>query len=143
MVAGEKAYLEKAIDRYPSEVAATARAALKKLRGLFPGARLLVYERRRELPIGIAPAESGSAVFSVVLYQRWVRFFFLEGVALGDPERKLEGAGNQVRSLRLDKDATLLDDPYVRRLIAQAEGLAGVDLKRGKGGVVLKSRLEP
>jgi hypothetical protein len=140
-VAGEKAYLDKAIGRYSPEVAATARAALKKLRARFPGARQMVYERRQSLPIGFAPAEGGSAVFSVVLYPRWVRFFFLEGVLIDDPEGRLEGAGNQVRSIRLDEHATILDDPYIRRLMAQALKEAGADLKKGSGQVVLKSKI--
>jgi hypothetical protein len=114
----ERAYLERAIDRYTPAVAATARAALKKLRKRFPGARQLVYERRRLLPIGFAPAERGGAVFSLVLYPRWVRFFFLDGAALDDPDGRLEGAGNQVRSIRL-----------------------GADLKKGLARVVLKSRI--
>jgi hypothetical protein len=43
----EEMYLDKAIDRYSPDVAATARAGLKKLRARFPGARQLVYERAR------------------------------------------------------------------------------------------------
>jgi len=140
-VAGEKAYLDKAIDRYPPEVAATARAALKKLRARFPGARQMVYDRPRSLPIGFAPADGGSAVFSVVLYPRWVRFFFLEGVMLDDPEGRLEGTGNQVRSIRLDERAAILDDPYIRGLMAQALQEAGANLKKGKGEVILKSKI--
>jgi hypothetical protein len=140
-VAGEAAYLDKAIGRYPPEVSATARAALNKLRAWFPGARQMVFERRQSLPIGFAPAEGGSAVFSLVLYPRWVRFFFLEGVALDDPQRRLEGDGSQVRSIRLDQHAAILDDPYVRGLMAQALNAAGVDLKAGDGRVVLKSKV--
>ena len=138
---GDQAYLDKAISRYSPEVAATARAALKKLRGLFPGARQLVYERRRSLPIGFAPPEGGSAVFSLVLYPRWVRFFFLEGVAIHDPDRRLEGTGRQVRSIRVDQRAAIFDDPYIRGLMAQALKIAGADLKTGSGEVVLKSRI--
>ena len=140
-MAGEEAYLDKAIGRYSPEVAATARAGLKKLRARFPGARQLVFERRRSLPIGFAPAEQGGAVFSLVLYPRWVRFFFLEGVAIDDPEGRLEGTGNQVRSIRLDERAAILDDPYIRSLIAQALKVAGVSLKTGRGEVVLKSKI--
>lgn len=140
-MAGSKAYLDRAIDRYPPEVAAIARAALDKLRARYPGARQLVYERRQSLPIGFAPAERGGAVFSVVLYPRWVRFFFLEGVAIDDPEGRLEGSGNQVRSIRLDAGAAVLDDPYVRGLMTQAVNVAGVNLKSGRGQVVLKSTL--
>jgi hypothetical protein len=140
-VAQEAAYLDEAIGRYSAEVAATARAGLKKLRARFPGARQLVYERRQSLPIGFAPAERGSAVFSLVLYPRWVRFFFLEGVAIDDPERRLEGRGSQVRSIRLDARAAILDDPYIQQLIVQALEVAGVDLEAGSGRVVLKSRI--
>ena len=134
-------YLEKAIDRYSPEVAAAARAALKKMRARYPGARQLVFERRNALPIGFAPAESGGAVFSVVLYPRWVRFFFLEGIALDDPDGRLEGSGNQVRSIRVDENAKILDDPYIRGLMAQAVKVAAADLTRGAGQVVLKSKL--
>jgi hypothetical protein len=136
----EEAYLDKAIGRYSSEVAATARAGLKKLRARFPGARQLVYERRQSLPIGFAPAR-GSPIFSLVLYPRWVRFFFLEGVALDDPQGRLEGTGSQVRSIRLDERAAILDDPYIRGLIAQALDVAGADLKTGRSQLVLKSKI--
>ena len=136
-----EAYLRKAIASYPPEVAAIAGAALKKLRARYPGARQLVYERRGSLPIGIAPAKDGAPVFSVVLYPRWVRFFFLEGVALDDPQRRLEGTGNMVRSIRLDEGAAVLDDPYVRGLMAQAVKAAGVNLTRGSGETILKSTL--
>ena len=135
------AYLEKAIGRYSPEVAATARAGLNKMRTRFPGARCLVYERRQSLPIGFAPSAGGSAIFSLVLYPRWVRFFFLEGVALDDPEGRLEGTGNQVRSVLLDQRAAILDDPYFRQLMTQALKVAGADLKAGDGQVVLKSRV--
>jgi len=138
-VGREDAYLDRAIGRYSPTVAATARIALKKLRARFPGARQLVYERRQSLPIGLAPPERGSAVFSLVLYPRWVRFFFLEGAALDDPEHRLEGTGSQVRSIRLDDGATILDDPYVRDLMAQALTVAGAEMTTGRGKVVLKS----
>lgn len=134
-VAGGDERLERAIDRCAPEVAAIARAALKKLRTRFPGARLLVYERRGSLPIGLAPADKGHPPFSVVLYPRWVRFFFLEGVALDDPEGRLEGSGNQVRSIRLDAGAKVLDDPYIRRLMTQALKEAGANLKTGRARV--------
>jgi hypothetical protein len=140
-MAREAAYLDEAIARYPPDVAAVGRAALRKLRSRFPGARILVFERRQALPIGFAPAERGSAVFSIVLYPRWVRLFFLEGIALADPDGRLEGSGNQVRSIRLDSGAAVLDEPYVRGLMAQALQLAGVNLRKGKGQVELRSTL--
>lgn len=140
-MASEEAYLDKAIGRYSPEVASTARAALAKLRNQFPGARLLVYERKQSLPIGVAPPESGSAVMSLVLYPRWVRLFLLDGAGLADPQGRLEGAGTQVRSILVDEQADVLDDGYIRRLIEQALKAAAVDLKSGKGGIVLKSTI--
>ena len=140
-VAAEQTYLEKAISKYSPDVAATARAGLKKLRERFPGARQLVYERRQSLPIGFAPASGGAAVFSLVLYPRWVRFFFLEGVAIDDPKGRLEGTGNRVRSIRVDGEATILDDPYIRRLMAQALRVARADLTRGTGEIILKTKV--
>jgi len=141
--AGASAYLEKAVERYSPAVAAAGRAALKKGRTLFPGARQLVFERRQSLAIGFAPAERGMPVFSVVLYPRWVRFFFLEGVALDDPEGRLEGSGNQVRSIRVDEDAAILDDRYIRGLMKQALKAAGTDLKKGRGEIELRATLTP
>jgi len=138
----DAAYLERAIARYAPEVAATGRLALRALRARFPGARVPVYERRRLLAIGFAPADRGSPIFSLVLYPRWVRFFFLEGVGLDDPEGRLEGDGRQVRSIRLDDEAAILDDPYVTGLMRKAQALANADLRKGKGDVVFKMRLE-
>ncbi len=132
--------LEKAIGRYSLEVAAIARAGYKKMRKWYPGARVLVYDRKQSLPFGFAPMD-GSPIFSIVLYPRWVRFFFLEGVVIEDPEKRLEGSGRQVRSIKLDEGATVLDDPYIRGLMAEALKIAGVDLKKGSGEVVLKSTI--
>ena len=78
-----------------------------------------------------------------MLYPRWVRFFFLEGVALDDPKGRLEGAGNKVRSIRVDKDAAVLDDPYIRGLMAQAVKEARADLVSGTPRIVLKSKFTP
>jgi hypothetical protein len=139
----EERYLDTAIGRYAPEVASVGRAALEKLRTRFPAARVLVFERRGSLPIGFAPPERGHPVFSIVLYPRWVRFFFLEGTALDDPQRRLEGTGSMVRSIRLDAGAAILDDRYIRGLMTQAIRVAGTDLKSGRGEVVLKTTLTP
>lgn len=136
-----QAYLDRAIARYATDIAATARAALDRLRARFPGARLLVYDRRQSLVIGLAPAAGGAARFSVVLYPRWVRFFFLEGAAVDDPQGRLEGEGSQVRSIRVDGDAAVLDDRYIRSLVRQSLEANGLDLKTGDGAIVLKSTL--
>jgi len=97
------------------------------MRRLYPGARWLVHERRQLLGIGFAAPGRNVPVFSIVLYPRWVRFFFFEGAALDDPEGRLEGKGSQIRSIRFD-DAGMLDDRYVRRLMR--ESLAAAEARR-------------
>jgi hypothetical protein len=63
-------------------------------------------------------------------------------VAIDDPQGRLEGTGSQVRSIRLDRRAAILDDPYIRGLMAQAMTVAGVNLKTGSGSIVLKSKIK-
>ncbi len=53
----------------------------------------------------------------------------------------LLGPLDQVRSIRVDERAAILDDPYIRRLMAQALKVAGANLKTGSGQVVLKSKI--
>jgi len=65
----------------------------------------------------------------------------IEGVAIDDPEGRLEGGGSQVRSIRLDDRAAILDDPYIRGLMTQALRVAGANLKSGVGQIVFKSRI--
>ena len=60
------------------------------------------------------------AWFSVVLYPRYVRLFWLDGAALDDPDGLLEGQGNRVRSLRLDPDAGIVSAPAVQSLLKRA-----------------------
>ena len=63
-------------------------------------------------------------------------------MVLDDPEGRLEGDGNQVRSIRLDERAAMLDDPYIRKLMTQAVKVAAADLQTGRGSVVLKSKIK-
>ena len=50
----------------------------------------------------------------IALYPKWVRLFFADGAALPDPDRRLEGSGAGVRSVRLESGRTL-DEPAVLR----------------------------
>lgn len=70
--------------------------------------------------VGFGPSDRASeAILSIGLYPRWVNLFFLHGVSLPDPHRLLKGKGKQVRHVVIE-DATTLDRPEVRALIAQA-----------------------
>lgn len=109
--------LEKFLAKYDPKVAAMAKKALGKMRKLVPGANEMVYDNYNALVIGFVPGERPSeVVFSIALYPRYANLFFAHGKGLPDAGKRLQGAGKQVRSIRLDSAATL-DEPEVRDLI--------------------------
>jgi hypothetical protein len=106
--------------RFDPGVAAVGKAALAKMRKRVPGAVELVYDNYNALVIAFGPTERTSdIVLSIALYPRWVNLFFARGAGLADPQGRLKGEGTRVRHVVLE-DATVLDEPGVRRLIAQA-----------------------
>jgi hypothetical protein len=123
------AQLDAFLDKFTPEIAAEARAALKKMRARLPGACELVYDNYNALAIGFGPADRTSdAIFSIAVFPRWVSLFFLQsGTRLRDPAGLLEGNGNQVRHIKLHR-AAVLDDPAVQDLFAQALELASVPI---------------
>jgi hypothetical protein len=107
--------------KYPPAVAALGRAARRTMRQLLPRWNEFVYDNYNALVFGFGPTDRPSdAVFSIALYPRWVRLFFLDGVSLQDPDKLLSGSGSAVRSLML-KSAKDLDSAPVRALMAQAK----------------------
>jgi hypothetical protein len=125
MTAAERE-LESFIDRYTPEIAALARACLKKMRAKLPGAVQLVYDNYNALVIGFGPSERASeAIFSVVLYPRWVTLFFLQGAGLPDPNEVLKGSGTVARHVVL-AGAADLDKPAIRELMTIALNRAKV-----------------
>jgi hypothetical protein len=115
------AQLDVFLEKFTPDVAAQARAALRKMRARLPGAIELIYDNFNALAIGFGPTERASdAIFSIALFPRWVSLFFLmNGARLRDPAGCLEGGGKQARHIKL-KDPALLDSLAVQELIAQA-----------------------
>jgi hypothetical protein len=112
--------LEKFLAKYEPAIVAQAKKALAKMRKLAPGAVEMVYDNYNALVIGFAPGERPSeALFSIVLYPRYIGLCFIWGKGLPDPAKRLQGKGNQVRWIRLESPATL-DEREVRELIRQA-----------------------
>ena len=106
--------------RYSPAIRRQARAALATMRARLPGATEFVYDNYNALVIGFGPTDRPSdAVFSIVLYPRWVTLFFLNSAELADPQKLLKGSGRIVRHIVLD-EASTLDKPAVRALMADA-----------------------
>ncbi|MBI3409030.1 MAG: DUF1801 domain-containing protein [Planctomycetes bacterium] len=106
--------------KYDPAIAALAKKARAKMQKLLPGAVEMVYDNYNALVIGFGTTDrSSEALFSIVLYPRYVGLCFLFGAKLHDPHKLLKGAGKRVRWIRLE-DAAVLDKPAVQELIAAA-----------------------
>jgi hypothetical protein len=110
------------------------------MRARLPGATELVYDTYNALAIGFGPSEKASdAIFSIVLYPRYVTLFFLQGVHVPDAKQLLQGSGNVVRRIKLEL-ATDLDKAAIRELMAAALTSAKRAIDRtAPGGLVIKS----
>ena len=70
-----------------------------------------MYDNYNALVVGFGPTERPSdALFSIVVYPRYVSLAFLTGATLTDPEGVLEGEGKKVRHVRLN-EAGVIDSP--------------------------------
>lgn len=108
------------LGKYTPAIEAQLREARARLRARFPRGYELVFDNYNALVFGISPSERTRESFiSLAGYPKWITLFFLYGVGLDDPEGLLEGAGKQVRSIRLRQPADI-DSPAVAALIAQA-----------------------
>ena len=128
------------IAKFDPPVAVVARATIRKMSQLLPGATRLVYDNYNALAIGFGASDKASdVVFSIAVFPRWVSLFFFEGVHLTDPSGILKGSGRQVRHIVL-KSEDDLDLPAVRALMKQAQSMADPPIPtRGKGTLLIKS----
>jgi hypothetical protein len=125
--------------RFLPEVSAAAEAALERMRARLPGAVEMVYDNYNALVIGFGPSERPSeALFSVVVYPRYVSLAFLTGASLDDPEGVLQGDGKVARYVRLESPA-VIDRPAVTALIDQALARGDPWDPRRESRLVIKS----
>ena len=126
--------------KYLPEIVSVARSALDRMRARLPGAIEMVYDNYNGLVIGFCPTERPSdAIFSLVLYPRWVTLCFLQGAGLPDPNGLLRGKGKIVRHIVLE-EAEDLDKPEVQDLITTALERARTPLEETvPGRLIIKS----
>jgi hypothetical protein len=114
--------------KYDPGIVKFVRNALVRLRKRLPGAVEMVYDNYNGLVIGFGPNDKPSlAIFSIVVFPRWVTLCFLQGTGLPDPHGRLKGTGSVVRNIRLE-DLSVLDDPEVQSLMHLALCRAKVPL---------------
>jgi hypothetical protein len=134
--------LDSFLAKYTPDLARQAKASLRKLRALTPGATELVYDNYNALVVGFCPGDRPSeAILSLAFFPEHVSLCFLQGAKskLPDPEKRLRGSGTTARHIRLASPADL-DDPYVLTLIDAALAKAKVRLDAGaKRRLVIQS----
>jgi hypothetical protein len=112
--------------KYDAEIADLAETIRAEMRKFYPTALELVYDNYNALVIGFCPAERPSeAVFSIVLYPKWVSLCFLQAKGLPDPDGILQGSGTVARHIVLPSPDAL-HHPAVRSLMREAEARAKV-----------------
>ena len=125
--------------KFNPPIATLAKAARAKLRKGLPGAIEMVYDNYNALVIGYSPTERPSdAILSIVIFPKKVSICFIQGKHLPDPRGLLQGDGNQVRFIRLDEGAAILDTPAIRALVSEAMAFGETPF-RGKGLLVIRS----
>ncbi|MGA9342365.1 MAG: DUF1801 domain-containing protein [Rhodanobacteraceae bacterium] len=117
------------LGKYLPEIAMQLQSVREHLAGHFPRGFELIYDNYNALVFGFASSQRASdAIVSVAGYPKWVTLFFFQGTRLPDPTGILEGEGAQVRSIRLQPPARLLE-PAVQDLIRAAKDAAGPTLE--------------
>ena len=112
--------LKKSLAEFDAPVQKFALACIAKMRKRLPRFLELVYDNYNSLVVGYGPNERASdALFSIVIFPRYVSICFITGASLTDKDKLLNGTGNVVRSIRLSSP-DVLEHPGVKALMKQA-----------------------
>ncbi|HEV7682028.1 MAG TPA: DUF1801 domain-containing protein [Pyrinomonadaceae bacterium] len=89
-----------------------------------------IYDAYSAVAIGYGPTDKlGDGVFHVAVYTKGVNLGFNHGATLDDPERILEGAGKQIRHIKIRTSADLTR-PAVREYVRRARQVALDDARK-------------
>jgi hypothetical protein len=131
--------LDTFLGRFSPEIVTLAKAARAKCRKRFPRAIEMVYDNYNALVIGYSPTERPSdAIVSLVIFPKRVSVCFIQGKHLPDPDRVLQGNGNQVRFIRLDARAAILDTAPIKGLLSEAVAFGDTPFA-GKSRLVIRA----
>src|SRR5215203_5219234 len=69
---------------------------------LYPDCNELIYDNYNALAFGWSPTQKlGHTFCSIAVFTNGIHFGFYHGIDLADPEKKLQGKGNQYRFFRV------------------------------------------
>ena len=135
-----EAELRTLIDKFAPAHQRLVGAMRRRLRKRLPTAHEVVYEYRDWFVISYSPTEHGyEGVLAIRGSANGVKLYFNRGKELPDPEKLLQGSGNQARSIDVEGASTLAR-AEVARLIDEAIARNRVPFTRaGRGPVVIRS----
>jgi hypothetical protein len=109
--------------RFPPAIVALQAHCLARLRDAVPCTHQLVYDYGKHLVVALGASERGNeAIVAMAIHPDRIQLYFDKSIP--DPERLLQGAGGQVRSVAL-ADAAGFDRPGVQALVAAAIAHSG------------------
>lgn len=128
------------IAKFDPSIAKLVRASLPILRRRFSTATELVYDNYNALAIGWSPnGRTSEVIVSLAVFPRGVSLYFMQGAKLADPNRLLQGEGNQGRFIRLERPEQI-NEPQVAALLNAASEFGKTPLPTtGKRQLVIKS----
>ncbi|HWC98140.1 MAG TPA: DUF1801 domain-containing protein, partial [Candidatus Sulfopaludibacter sp.] len=84
------------------------------------GSSELIYDAYNAVASGYSfTGRPSDACIHIAVYAKWVNLGFNRGADLPDPKALLQGAGRQIRHIRIASDADL-QRPFVRRFVKAA-----------------------
>jgi hypothetical protein len=134
VVASAEQQLKTFIGKFEPKDQRLIRAVRTAVRKRFANAWELVYDNYNFFVIGYSPTDRPTdAIVSITARAGSVGLCFIRGAALPDPNKLLQGSGNQTRFIRLES-ADVLARPEIEKLIASAIARARVPLPGPGGG---------
>ena len=103
----------------PAEIQTLAHAARALLADVMPGITEVPWARQKIAGYGIGPKKMSEHFCYLAPFKKHLNLGFFYGADLPDPEGLLEGAGKELRHIKI-RDAQQLESPAVRELIALA-----------------------
>jgi len=143
MLPSPTAQLNSFIAKFTPAMAKQIRACRTTMRKILPTANELVYDNYNFFVIGYGPTERPyDCIVSLASNSKGVGLCFLYGAKLPDPQKLLQGSGNQTRFVRLDGPATLLK-PAVRALISAAKSQSRAPFPKSGGRKLIIRSISP
>lgn len=110
---------------------------------LYPGCNELIYDNYNAVAFGWSTSDKlGDTFCSIAAFKDFAHFGFYWGNQISDPEKKLSGAGNQYRYIKVF-DTKDFPKTYIKKLLKEAYANSLAKLKTGKqvlkGATIVKS----